>query len=132
LLVGTNPRFEAPLLNSRIRKGFLHHELEIGVIGPKVELNYEYEVSYKHPLCQLKSNSLFLQHLGNATDVLKQLASGQHAFSKKLAAAKKPMLILGSEQLKREDGAAILSLAQQIAHAASSGVINCMHTYASY
>lgn len=65
---------------------------------------------------------MFLQHLGNTTDVLKQLASGQHQFSKKLAAAKRPMLILGSEQLKREDGAAILSLAQQISHSAQSGV----------
>jgi NADH dehydrogenase/NADH:ubiquinone oxidoreductase subunit G len=44
LLVGTNPRYEAPLLNSRIRKGFLHHELDIAVVGPKVNLNYEYEV----------------------------------------------------------------------------------------
>jgi NADH dehydrogenase/NADH:ubiquinone oxidoreductase subunit G len=44
LLVGTNPRYEAPLLNSRIRKGFLHHELDIGVVGPKLDLNYEYEV----------------------------------------------------------------------------------------
>jgi hypothetical protein len=60
--------------------------------------------------------------LGNTTDVLKQLASGQHPFSKKLAAAKHPMVILGSEQLKREDGAAILSLAQQISHSAQSGV----------
>jgi NADH dehydrogenase (ubiquinone) Fe-S protein 1 len=59
-----------------------------------------------------------LQHLGDSADVLKQLASGQHPFSKKLAAAKKPMIILGSEQLKREDGAAILSLSQQIAASA--------------
>ena len=46
LLVGTNPRYEAPLLNSRIRKGFLHHELDIGVVGPKLDLNYEYEVCF--------------------------------------------------------------------------------------
>jgi NADH dehydrogenase (ubiquinone) Fe-S protein 1 len=47
LLVGTNPRFEAPLLNSRIRKSHLHNDLEIAVIGPKVNLTYEYEVSNK-------------------------------------------------------------------------------------
>lgn len=29
LLVGTNPRFEAPLLNSRLRKGYIHNELEV-------------------------------------------------------------------------------------------------------
>jgi NADH dehydrogenase/NADH:ubiquinone oxidoreductase 75 kD subunit (chain G) len=45
LLVGTNPRFEAPLLNSRIRKSYLHSDLEIAVIGPKVNLTYDYEVS---------------------------------------------------------------------------------------
>ncbi|XP_059472269.1 NADH-ubiquinone oxidoreductase 75 kDa subunit, mitochondrial [Neocloeon triangulifer] len=119
LLIGTNPRYEAPLLNSRIRKGFLHHELEIGYVGPKIDLNYEYE------------------HLGNTADVLKQLASGQHPFSKRLAAAKHPMVILGSEQLKRDDGAAILSLAQQISHAAASGapaewkVLNVLQRVAS-
>jgi NADH dehydrogenase/NADH:ubiquinone oxidoreductase subunit G len=45
LLVGTNPRFEAPLLNSRIRKSYLHNDLEIAVVGPKVNLTYDYEVS---------------------------------------------------------------------------------------
>jgi len=45
LLVGTNPRFEAPLLNSRIRKSYLHNDLEIAVIGPEVNLTYDYEVS---------------------------------------------------------------------------------------
>ncbi|XP_065338724.1 NADH-ubiquinone oxidoreductase 75 kDa subunit, mitochondrial [Cloeon dipterum] len=119
LLVGSNPRYEAPLLNSRLRKGYLHHELDIAVVGPKIDLNYEYEL------------------LGDSGDVLKQLASGQHPFSKKLAAAKRPMLILGSEQLKREDGAAILSLCQQIAHSASSGapaewkVLNILQRVAS-
>jgi NADH dehydrogenase/NADH:ubiquinone oxidoreductase subunit G len=45
LLVGTNPRFEAPLLNSRIRKSYLHNDLEVAVIGPKINLTYDYEVS---------------------------------------------------------------------------------------
>ena len=50
LLVGTNPRFEAPLLNSRIRKSFLHNDLEIALIGPEVNLTYEYEVSIICPI----------------------------------------------------------------------------------
>jgi len=45
LLVGTNTRYEAPLLNSRIRKSYLHNDLEVAVIGPKVNLTYDYEVS---------------------------------------------------------------------------------------
>lgn len=45
LLIGTNPRFEAPLVNSRIRKAWVHNELEVGVIGPHVNLTYSYDVS---------------------------------------------------------------------------------------
>lgn len=44
LLVGTNPRYEAPLLNTRLRKGYVHNETNIAVIGPKVDLSYKYEV----------------------------------------------------------------------------------------
>lgn len=44
LLVGTNPRYEAPLLNTRIRKGYVHNETDIALIGPNVDLSYKYEV----------------------------------------------------------------------------------------
>lgn len=44
LLIGTNPRYEAPLLNTRIRKGFVHNETEVSLIGPNVDLSYKYEV----------------------------------------------------------------------------------------
>lgn len=44
LLVGTNPRYEAPLLNTRIRKGYVHNETDIALIGPAVDLSYKYEV----------------------------------------------------------------------------------------
>jgi hypothetical protein len=79
-------------------------------------------------LSELKKVAAYLlillpvQHLGQGGDVLKQLASGQHAFSKKLAAAKKPMVIVGSAQFSREDGSAIQALVQQIAAAAQLGV----------
>jgi NADH dehydrogenase/NADH:ubiquinone oxidoreductase subunit G len=45
LLVGTNPRFEAPLFNARIRKCFLYNDLQIASIGPNLDLKYEYDVS---------------------------------------------------------------------------------------
>lgn len=45
LLVGTNPRYEAPLLNTRIRKGYVHNETDIALIGPAVDLSYKYEVN---------------------------------------------------------------------------------------
>lgn len=45
LLIGTNPRYEAPLLNARLRKCWIHNELDVGVVGPKVDLTYDYDVS---------------------------------------------------------------------------------------
>lgn len=96
LLVGTNPRFEAPLFNARLRKGYLTNELDVAYIGPKVDLRYEYE------------------HLGESPDILKQLASGSHPFSKKLASAKKPLIIVGADTLSRQDGAAVLKLVQEL------------------
>lgn len=44
LLIGTNPRFEAPLLNARIRKTYIHKECDVALLGPKVDLTYDYEV----------------------------------------------------------------------------------------
>jgi len=72
LLIGTNPRFEAPILNARIRKCWIHNELDVGLVGPKLDLTYDYD------------------HLGDGADVLKQLAEGKHAFAKRLAASKNP------------------------------------------
>lgn len=91
LLVGTNPRLEAPLLNTRIRKSYIHRETNVALIGPKVNLSYEYE------------------HLGDSSDLLQNIQSGKHPFAAKLAAAKKPLIILGSEQLNRADGSSILA-----------------------
>lgn len=45
LLIGTNVRFEAPLLNARIRKAFIHKETDVALIGPQVDLTYDYMVS---------------------------------------------------------------------------------------
>lgn len=104
LLIGTNPRFEAPLLNARIRKTWIHKECDVALLGPKVDLSFEYE------------------HLGDDTATLNKLASGQHQFNKKLAAAKKPMIILGGQQFGRQDAAAILAAVQQLAQSLSASV----------
>lgn len=60
------------------------------------------------------------QHLGDTTQVLNQLVDGSHPFSKTLAAAKKPLIVLGAQQLSRPDGAAVLAQAQKLAQALSS------------
>nr|XP_039272545.1 LOW QUALITY PROTEIN: NADH-ubiquinone oxidoreductase 75 kDa subunit, mitochondrial-like [Styela clava] len=89
LLVGTNPRFEAPMVNARIRKAWVHNEVDIALLGSKVDLTYTYD------------------HLGDTASILKEISEGKHPFSKKLQAAKRPMIILGAEMLGRADGAAI-------------------------
>lgn len=44
-MVGTNPRYEAPLLNTRLRKGYVQNETNVALIGPAVDLSYKYDVS---------------------------------------------------------------------------------------
>ncbi len=99
LIIGSNPRTEAPILNARIRKRFLRGGFPVGVIGPDVPLTYK------------------TQNLGNSADILSQIASGAHAFAATLKNVKKPMLIVGQGALARADGAAILSVAREIADA---------------
>jgi len=120
LLVGTNPRYEAPVFNSRLRKCWIHNELDVAVVGSKIDLTYDYD------------------HLGESVDILKQLADGTHAFSARLASAKAPIVIVGSEALQRHDGAAVMSLVQQISNNARAGVedpswpvLNVLHRVAS-
>ncbi|KAL3273033.1 hypothetical protein HHI36_014489 [Cryptolaemus montrouzieri] len=118
LLIGTNPRFEAPLLNSRLRKTYLHNEAEIAVIGPKVDLTYDYH------------------HLGTSAKAINDVANGSSPFSKVLKNAKKPLVIIGADLLKRSDGAAILSAAQSLAAQATNKpegwkVLNVLHKVAS-
>ncbi len=91
LLVGTNPRTEAPLVNARIRKRWLAGGLTVAAIGPELDLTYP------------------AQMLGNAPALLAGLRDGSHPFAGVLKNAKKPMLILGAGALARPDGAAILA-----------------------
>ncbi|KAF9515841.1 hypothetical protein BS47DRAFT_1341448 [Hydnum rufescens UP504] len=88
LLVGTNPRHEAAVLNARIRKSYLHSNLQIGLIGEPVDTTYEYE------------------HLGQDVQAINQLASRKSAFYQAFKAAKKPMVIVGSALNEHPDGTA--------------------------
>ncbi|KAJ8712444.1 hypothetical protein PYW07_005286 [Mythimna separata] len=99
LLIGTNTRFEAPLLNARIRKAFIHKDTDVALIGPKVDLTYEYI------------------HVGDSASAVKDLATGSssHEVMKRLEAAKRPVVILGADQLKTPEGAAILAYTQELA-----------------
>ena len=98
LLVGTNPRLEAPVLNARIRKRYLHGgQVAIGSIGPVADLTYPVE------------------RLGAGPATLGELVEGRHGFFEKLKAAKNPLIIVGMGALAREDGAAVLALARELA-----------------
>ncbi len=97
LLIGSNPRWEAPVLNARIRKAWLASGVRIANLGPAVDLTYPAE------------------QLGTDVNTLAAIANGTHPFAKVLADARRPMLILGQGALTRDDGAAILALAARIA-----------------
>jgi NADH-quinone oxidoreductase subunit G len=97
LLIGTDPRHEAALINARIRKRWLRGGMRVGLIGAAVDLGYPY------------------RHLGNTPQVMQDLIAGKHEFAKILQGAKKPMLILGAGALARPDGAALHAVARGLA-----------------
>jgi NADH-quinone oxidoreductase subunit G len=98
LIVGANPRWEAPLINARIRKRFLalRENFKAAVIGASLDLTYPYE------------------YLGAGPQTLADVADGKHPFAEVLKNAKNPMIILGSGAVARADGAAIQALAAKI------------------
>ncbi len=96
LIVGTNPRWEAPLVNARLRKRVLMRGFRVATVGPRADLTYNVE------------------HLGAGPSTLGELAEGRHPFAQVLHEAKRPMLILGMGALARSDGAATLALAHRL------------------
>lgn len=86
LLVGCNPRYEAPVLNARILKS-TRKNLKVFNIGTNQDLNYKNV------------------HLGSSTKVLSEIAAGTHPFAERLKKAKLPMILVGANALEREDGA---------------------------
>ncbi len=99
LLIGTNPRYEAPLVNARLRKRYrMGGGFKVGRIGAGgVDLTYP------------------VSDLGAGTATLRDVLHGNHGFCDVLRNAQRPMLILGQGALARRDGAAVVHLAQQIA-----------------
>ena len=117
LLIGTNPRAEAPLVNARIRKTTVKKGLKVGRIGAEADLTYAVE------------------DFGNDASLVKSAKGGRHAISKLLKAAEKPMIIIGQAALARADGAAILKMARDLADKycvkADWNGFNVLHTAAS-
>ncbi|MCG7393924.1 NADH-quinone oxidoreductase subunit NuoG [Microvirga sp. ACRRW] len=97
LIVGSNPRFEASLVNVRIRKRWRVAPPPIAMIGENVDLTYPCE------------------YLGAGAETLAELASGRHSFLEKLKGAERPLIIVGQGALARPDGLAILSAVAKLA-----------------
>ena len=90
LIVGADPRREAPILNARIRKRWLRGGCTVSVIGPHADLTYTYD------------------YLGAGADSLAKLKKPEQA-------AEKALVIVGQGALARADGAALLALAAKAA-----------------
>ncbi len=89
MLIGCNPRLEAPVLNARIRRRWLRDGLEVGVIGEKMDLTYDYS------------------YVGAGPDSLQALLDDD-TYS---GTATHPMVIIGQGALARDDGSAALAAA---------------------
>ncbi len=108
LLIGTNPRDEAPVLNARIRKAWAHGA-EVALVGPAADLTYEYH------------------HMGDDRAALQKVVDmgGDDEIK-----AKRSLVIVGQGALQEADGAAVLAAAQAIASNTESGLI-ILHTAAA-
>ncbi|KAH1129600.1 hypothetical protein J1N35_000978 [Gossypium stocksii] len=97
LLVGTQPRYEAAMINARIHKTVRASNAVVGYIGPPADFNYDY------------------QHLGVGPKTLLEIAEGRHSFCSAILNAKNPAIIVGSGLFEREDKDAIFYAAETIA-----------------
>jgi NADH-quinone oxidoreductase subunit G len=80
-LIGTNPRYEATILNARIRKSYLNNNTKIISLNDLGDLTYPYEC------------------LDGKTKTLKDIFDGNHEISKKIIDANSPMIIMGESLL---------------------------------
>ena len=114
LLIGTNPRLEAPVLNARLRRRWRSGGFQIGRIGAVYPLTYPVE------------------ELGAGPDTLAALARGEIGFAATLREAKRPMVIVGMGALARPDGAAVLRAAAGLAQVGEEwNGFNVLHTAAA-
>ncbi|MEZ0003878.1 NADH-quinone oxidoreductase subunit NuoG [Sinorhizobium fredii] len=97
LIIGSNPRFEASVLNARIRKRYRMGIFPIAVIGERGELRYEYE------------------YLGAGTETLAELVAGKGKFFETLKKAERPLIIVGQGAVAGEGGSAVLANAAKLA-----------------
>ena len=86
LLVGTNPRLEATILNARIRKAYVKNKTKIYSIGDVNDLTYPYEV------------------IGSETSIIRDIVQDSHKISEQIKNSKKPIIIIGESALQGKAG----------------------------
>ena len=97
LLVGSNPRWEASVLNARIRKAFIDNNCQVGLIGPALDLNYAYE------------------EISVSLNGLNEILDNKSEFSKILFNAKNPIIIVGTSAINTSEGSSVLKTCAEIA-----------------
>ncbi|SLN49956.1 NADH-quinone oxidoreductase chain 3 [Roseovarius albus] len=107
MLIGTDPRIEAPVLNARIRKAWTKGAT-IGLIGEATDLTYDYA------------------HVGSDRAALSGLLGKEHGAVMDQPSA----VIVGQGALREADGLAVLAAAQQLATETNSELM-VLHTAAS-
>jgi NADH dehydrogenase (ubiquinone) Fe-S protein 1 len=96
VLIGTNPRHEAPIINTRVRKAYLRNNLDIALVGQLPNLNYE------------------VSHVSDSLEGIESLLDGKHPYAATLAKAKKPMILVGSSVLEGPQSAAAMKKISQL------------------
>ena len=94
-LLGTNPRFEATILNARIRKSYLQNKTKIISLNEMGDLTFPY------------------QSLDGNTETVKKIIEGKHEVSDLIKQAKKPMVIMGQSALKSKSSKYIFESIKQ-------------------
>ena len=82
ILIGTNPRYEATILNSRIRKAYLNNNTDIFSIGNVGDLTYPYT------------------EFENSTKIINEIVNDEHKLSDLIKQSQKPIIVLGQSLLK--------------------------------
>ncbi len=98
LLIGTNPKIEASIINSRLIRKSKENNYSIGLLGRKVDLNYDYKF------------------LGDDPAIIYDLIDGKSSFSKNLLKMNKPLMIIGQGALRGNKGEDYLNLCIELAH----------------
>jgi len=98
LLIGTNPRFEAALINSRLLRKSKENDYSIGLLGKENDLNYDYDF------------------LGDDPSIIKELIDGTHVFCSKLESMSRPIMIIGQGAIIGDSGEDFLNLTIKLAN----------------